>query len=85
MLNWYRALFRFGIELPPPSSIAVPTLICWGDKDDFAEPALAESSACLCADVRVKHFPNATHWLVHDRPDEVAKEISGFLRTGPSS
>jgi epoxide hydrolase 4 len=85
MLNWYRALLRFGIDLPPPSSIAVPTLICWGDKDGFAEPSLAEASARLCADVRVRHFPDATHWLVHDQPDDVAQEISDFLRTGPCS
>ena len=85
MLNWYRALLHFRIDLPPPSSIAVPTLILWGDKDDFAEPSLAEASARLCADVRVRHFPDATHWLVHDQPDDVAQEIGDFLRTGPCS
>jgi pimeloyl-ACP methyl ester carboxylesterase len=78
-LNWYRALFVQDLPVPPPASLRVPTLVLWGDQDAFAEPKLAEASAALCADARVVHFPNASHWLAHDEPQAVQRELLGFL------
>lgn len=79
-LNWYRALFAQDLPVPLPRSLKVPTLVLWGDQDAFAEPALAEASAALCADARVVHFPEASHWLPHDEPEAVANALIGFLR-----
>ncbi|HET6971350.1 MAG TPA: alpha/beta hydrolase [Phenylobacterium sp.] len=79
-LNWYRALFVQDLPVPPPGSLKVPTLVLWGDQDAFAEPKLAEESAALCAKARVVHFPNASHWLAHDEPEAVSRELLAFLR-----
>ena len=79
-LNWYRALFLQDLPVPAAGSLKTPTLVLWGDQDAFADAALAEQSAALCADARVVHFPNATHWLPHDEPEAVVRELSGFLR-----
>jgi pimeloyl-ACP methyl ester carboxylesterase len=78
-LNWYRALFAQDLPVPAAGALTVPTLVLWGDRDAFAEPKLAEQSAALCADARIVHFPNASHWLAHDEPDAVAREVIGFL------
>ena len=79
-LNWYRALFSQDLPCPPTGSIRTPTLVIWGDRDAFAEPNLAEASAALCADARVLHFPEATHWVAHDEPYEVSDALIAFLR-----
>lgn len=79
-LNWYRALFAQDLPVPLAGTLEVPTLVLWGDQDAFAEPALAEASAALCADARVVHFPEASHWLPHDEPEAVANALIGFLR-----
>ncbi|HEX5378485.1 MAG TPA: alpha/beta fold hydrolase [Phenylobacterium sp.] len=78
-LNWYRALFLQPVTVPPPESIPTSTLVLWGDLDPFAEPDLAEASAALCANARVRHFPNATHWVAHDEPEAVSRALVGFL------
>lgn len=80
MLNWYRALFAQDLTVPPTGSILTPTLVIWGDRDDFAEPGLAEASAALCANARVLHLPEATHWVAHDKPDEVRAALLDFLK-----
>jgi epoxide hydrolase 4 len=78
-INWYRALFRQPLPVPAAGSLTPPTLVLWGDQDAFAEPALAEQSAALCAEARVVHFPNASHWLPHDEPRAVVGELLDFL------
>lgn len=80
-LNWYRALFRQDLPVPARGSLTPRTLVLWGDKDAFAEPRLAEASAALCADARVVHFPNASHWLPHDEPEAVERELLAFLKS----
>ena len=69
MLNWYRAL----PSLPRRESrrIAAPTQIVWGDRDSALDASLAEDSASLCDDVRIHHIADATHWVHHERRDEV--------------
>jgi pimeloyl-ACP methyl ester carboxylesterase len=79
-LNWYRALFMQDLPVPAAHSIATPTLVIWGDQDAFAGPELAEASAALCADARVIHFADASHWVVHDKPDAVRDALLGFLK-----
>ena len=48
MLNWYRALFVAEPPTPPPGSLIPPTLVLWGNRDEFAVPRLADDSAALC-------------------------------------
>ena len=78
-LNWYRALFVQHLPVPAAGSIPTPTLVIWGDQDAFAEPGLAEASAALCAEAQVLHLPEASHWVAHDRPDQVCEALLGFL------
>jgi pimeloyl-ACP methyl ester carboxylesterase len=79
MLNWYRALFGEAVDAPPPQGLSHPILVLWGDRDAFASPDLADRSAALCANVIVKHFGDATHWVVHEEPDAIRTEIIKFL------
>lgn len=84
MLNWYRENFRhinrLAQTLPQPGSISVPTLMLWGEQDVALGKELAEPSIALCANGRLRFFPEATHWLQHDEPDNVNQELIEFFR-----
>ena len=79
MLNWYRALFADEPATPEPRSLKPPTLVLWGDRDDFGVPRLADDSAALCANVRVRRLPQASHWIIHDAPDVVRDALLDHL------
>jgi len=80
MVNWYRALFKMAPKPSVDVRISVPVLVIWGDRDVAGEPYLAEASARLCANARVVHIEDASHWVVHDAPEQVARLILDFLR-----
>jgi pimeloyl-ACP methyl ester carboxylesterase len=80
MIHWYRAALRY----PPPEAnprVRIPTLILWGRRDTFIRPSAAEASLALCENGRLEWFDDATHWLQHEQPEEVAKRLLEFLAT----
>lgn len=78
MVDWYRAAAR--VHFPQPGRVTIPTLILWGVRDAFIDPALAPLSAALCDDPRLRQFPDATHWLHQEFPSEVTGELLQFFR-----
>jgi pimeloyl-ACP methyl ester carboxylesterase len=84
MINWYRALFRAPPPRPPRNRrILPPTLILWGARDKFIRRRAAEMSLALCDQGRLIIYEDATHWLPHEEPAEVNRQILEFvLRTG---
>lgn len=78
MLNYYRALIRKGNV--QGSQVAAPTLVLWGDDDTALVPELADHLEQWAPDVRVVHYPQATHWVMRDEADAVNREIVDFLR-----
>jgi pimeloyl-ACP methyl ester carboxylesterase len=86
-INWYRAMLRQAFRMGPKRGTAhfqrrvtCPTLLLWGDQDAFLEPILADWSMEWVDHGRLLHFPNATHWLAHEEPEAVNRELIGFLR-----
>lgn len=79
MINWYRAAFQHA-EFGGPVEVEVPTLILWGEGDRFLEAGMATASKKYCRSADVKFFPHATHWLQHDEPEAVNKEIEAFIK-----
>ena len=79
MINWYRAAFRaFPFRLDE-ARIRVPTLLIWGAQDQFLERSLAQQSIDWCDRGRVVYLEDATHWVHHEQPEEVARLIVDFL------
>ncbi|PSQ06805.1 alpha/beta hydrolase [Halobacteriales archaeon QS_6_71_20] len=78
MVNWYRALLRYP-RPPPRESVSAPTLIAWGERDEALVPELAPRSLSFCADGRLERFPDAGHFLTHERPDAVADLLVDHL------
>lgn len=80
MLNWYRAMFRYGAPAPRNSRILPPTLILWGVHDRFIGAEAADMSWALCDQGRLIKYDAASHWLQHELPDEVNSQILAFAR-----
>lgn len=80
MLNWYRAARRF----PPPRvvPIPVPTLLLWGERDRHLSRRLAEGLERWVPDLRVERLPEASHWVLADRPRRTSEAMVAFLRGG---
>jgi pimeloyl-ACP methyl ester carboxylesterase len=57
--------------------LEVPVLVGWGDSDPFFPVEQAERTAAA-ANARLRVFDGAGHFLPHERPTEVAREIAAL-------
>jgi len=89
-LNYYRAS-----PLRPPSRdettprawtlpsemlrVTCPTLVIWGMKDHALLPGLLDGLDAYVQPLQVERLDDASHWLVHERPLEIARRIAAFL------
>jgi epoxide hydrolase 4 len=82
MLGWYR--IGFG---PNPlrlrkqifRRIGTPGLILWGDRDVALRPEMAERSLSWLEHGRLVRFPDATHWVHQEYPEEINRHLLEFL------
>ncbi|CAN0372579.1 unnamed protein product [Phaeothamnion confervicola] len=89
-LNYYRAS-----PLYPPSAddagaaklklepkdftVRVPTLVLWGEKDRALLPSILDGIEDVVPGVEVVRVPDATHWVMDEKPDLVNAEIRRFI------
>lgn len=89
-LNYYRAS-----PLHPPTSpqdtihtlqlpdallyVKVPTSLIWGEADTALPSSLLDGLEQYVPDLHITRLPDATHWLVHEAPEAVAREIGAAL------
>jgi pimeloyl-ACP methyl ester carboxylesterase len=68
------------IEFAPAAvSVRVPTRVVWAE-DDIALPvALLDGLEAFVPELHVVRVPNATHWIVHERPQLLSAEIEAAL------
>lgn len=59
---------------------AAPTLILWGEQDVFQNIEFGRRLAGALPDARLEIIPNAGHWPMEDKPEEVARLIREFLK-----
>lgn len=79
MLNWYRALFRYGVPPSRNQRIIPPTLILWGEQDKFILPEAAATSLERCDNGELVTYESATHWLQHEEAVDVNRRIIDLL------
>jgi pimeloyl-ACP methyl ester carboxylesterase len=83
MINWYRASLRQMRKPTETSQIRVPTLVLWGQQDPHISYDMAPLSVDLCETGRLVTFEDATHWVMHDNPNEVSDLlVEHFRREG---
>lgn len=92
MLNWYRAspviVPPVGqpapvsklLELPADAlAVRVPHLLVWGDGDEALRPSCLAGLEAYVDDLQIVRIAGAGHWILHEKPEEVATEISRFV------
>lgn len=68
------------LELPDSMlHIQVPTLLLWGLKDVALLPSLNEGLSQYIPQLTYVPIENGSHWVVHEHPEIVQREISAFL------
>ena len=88
-LNYYRAsrlepplpggtLDISGID-PARFVVNVPTLVIWGERDKALLTGNLDGLEEFVPDLTVRRIPDASHWVVHERSDEVNDHIRAFL------
>jgi epoxide hydrolase 4 len=60
--------------------VNVPTLVFWALDDTALLPGLLDGLEDYVPRMRVVKVPGATHWIVHEQPQLIAREIEDFLR-----
>lgn len=59
--------------------VTAPTLVLWGDRDDWLAPPVGQRLAASIPTARWKTIDGAGHFIAEDRPDEVADELLTLL------
>ena len=68
------------LELDPNAFVVkVPTLVIWGEQDRALRPVLLEGLDELVPNLTVRRIPQGSHWVAHERPDEVNRMIREFI------
>jgi pimeloyl-ACP methyl ester carboxylesterase len=64
---------------PLLSHVQVPTLILWGEEDRFQLVKYGERLAWDIPSAHLIRIKGARHFVMLDRPEEVAQHLSAFL------
>lgn len=69
------------LSLPPAMfTVSVPTLVLWGMDDPALLPGLLDGLPGWVAQLQLRRVEGASHWIVHEQPERVARELEDFLR-----
>ncbi len=95
MLDWYRAspivVPRAGEPaghspiddvLDDVVQVRMPHLLLWGEADGALRPSTMADLARFAPDLTVKRFPENGHWLLHERPEDIASATRSFVQRG---
>jgi len=70
------------LALPPElTTVRVPTHVVWGERDHALLPGLLDGLDAHVPSLTLSRVPDASHWIVHEQPDRVAREIEQALQT----
>lgn len=60
-------------------TVLLPTLVIWALADIALPPALIDGLADYVPDMQLQQVPGASHWIVHEQPEQVAAHLQDFL------
>jgi len=89
-LNYYRASPLYPPAAGDPGAaklkldprdfmVRVPTLVIWGEQDHALLPSILDGIEAVVPGVEVVRVPDATHWVMDEKPDLVNAEIRRFI------
>ncbi len=89
-LNYYRAsplrparagdAAAAGVQLPADAfTVALPTLVLWAVQDSALPPSLLDGLERWVPHLTLERIERATHWVVHEQPQALARTIGAFM------
>ena len=89
-LNYYRASPLYPPTADDPGAqklqfkpedfmVRVPTLVLWGERDTALLTGCLDRLDLCAPDLKVLRAPDASHWIVHEKPELVCSEIERFV------
>jgi epoxide hydrolase 4 len=70
---------NFAVD-PAKLMVNVPTLVIWGEKDTALLTGNLDGLDQFVPQLTIKRIPDGTHWVIHDKADEVNADIREFIR-----
>jgi pimeloyl-ACP methyl ester carboxylesterase len=64
---------------PGDCMVRVPTLVLWGERDTALLPGCLQGLEQCVPDLKVVRAPDASHWIVHEKPELVCSEMERFV------
>jgi pimeloyl-ACP methyl ester carboxylesterase len=69
----------FGVA-PGALTVKVPTLVIWGEKDTALLTQNLDGLDKFVPQLTIKRIPDGSHWVIHEKRDEVNADIREFIR-----
>jgi pimeloyl-ACP methyl ester carboxylesterase len=60
-------------------AITVPTLVIWGERDRYLLRGNLDGLEAYVKNLTVRRVPDASHWIVHEKPDLINKLLLDYL------
>lgn len=61
-------------------TVNIPTFVLWALGDVALLPGLLDGLEDYVPKLEIRKVPDATHWIVHEQPQFVAREIEAFIQ-----
>jgi pimeloyl-ACP methyl ester carboxylesterase len=74
--------FRFDALPGRLTSVQIPALVLWGERDEWIPPSFGRAIASELPRVAYLFVPNAGHALPEEAPAEVSRLVIAFLKNG---
>jgi epoxide hydrolase 4 len=65
---------------PSALTVKVPTLVIWGEKDTALLAQNLDGLDKFVPQLTIKRIPDGSHWVIHEKRDEVNAAIRDFIR-----
>ena len=65
--------------------VKVPTLVVWALDDTALPPTLLDGLEDYVPQMQLHRVPGATHWILHEQPELVARLLQEFLAQGETA
>ena len=93
MLHWYNSS---PVVVPAPDetvtdapllsvdsakvAVRMPHLVLWGEEDEALTSACLKGLERYATDLTIERVAGAGHWILHEKPTEIAAAIRSFIR-----
>jgi len=80
-LQYYRSASLRGTQ--GVARVRSPTIVVWGERDRYLRPGMLDGLDAYVSDLEIVRVPDASHWIVHERPALITRVIADAAAAAP--